>query len=348
MIPFKQLHPLVKFAAAAVPPRTTMPLLKTLRVQCVDAHITITGTNLDDFAEGRVRWQRKPLPPVDVNLDANALRHLTLTDEVEITQEGLTTKGGVHIPHIPGDFPPTAPCRAPFYYVTNLRTALRAVVYAIDPTQRHAALRGVFWGEGSLVTTDGARLARAPIDAAPTHPPVVLSHFAATKWARMLPESRGVQVGATRNWCWLRDVDGEATYQWQTRLIQSFYPDWHHVVPKELPNTYTFERAALLKVVPNPKKPLRLCLAFEGAHLSVSADTTPGEQTIPYIATTSTRKHKLFISARFLTEALCAMESKYVTVHLKGGHHPVVLTPRGSRSPYDDYHIIMPMDARAL
>ena len=213
-----------------------------------------------------------------------------------------------------------------------LTAALRRVAYAIGDAP---GLAGVSveseQGRLTLTATDGHRLASTSVDADVTGSvpaDLLLPGRAVSMLMRHLPSS-GVAVLTAGEGAW--GVLVGATL-WAVRGLAERYPDWRAVVPTDAPRcTVVVDRAALLAAVrrvglmTTEAVPMRVTLDGSGVALALRA-ADRGEAEDSAAGQHTGEAATIGLRARYLADALDAMDCASVTIGATGTLNPVTIS----------------------
>ncbi|WP_199307260.1 DNA polymerase III subunit beta [Alkalinema sp. FACHB-956] len=266
------------------------------------------------------------------------------------------TNGKYEIRGIPAeDFPPIATLKAaPVSLPTNvLREGLKGVLYAISTDETKRILTGVYIqiGQNALkfIATDGHRVAIAELSTEgisrkrrkrsgadePTQFPI--SGKALKELIRNLADSvDSIQL--------LYDAEAtRASFAWQDiilscQCIEGQYPDCEQLLARySFDREVVLEKSGLLKAlerlsVLTDKKERGIQFRFDGAtqqiHLSIEREFGKGDETISaHIPTDMTLE--IQFNLKYLGEAVKAIPSSAIKMHLKQPDYPVMLVPAG-------------------
>jgi DNA polymerase-3 subunit beta len=328
--------------------------------------LRVTATNLDltisalvpatVLEEGRITVPARLLAEYVASLDETAC-----TMEVEERTQMLRISSGVQRTNLHGidavEFPPL-PARetAPAFEVdaASLQQAITQTAVAASGDEQTPVLTGVLLHvEGSrltLVATDRHRLAVKTLEAQVMTEGVLSGtvivparHLA--ELARAINPSRprvGVAFSDARNQVFFSLRDMEIA----SRLIEGNYPNYAQVIPAKSTTTVTLPTALLLTSVKtaavlarDASNPVRL-RAAEGELELLAQAAEVGDHDAPLPAKVDGEDVQVAFNARYLLDALQAIDGDHVELALNGPLQPAVVRAQGK----DDYLcVIMPV-----
>jgi DNA polymerase-3 subunit beta len=328
--------------------------------------LRVTATNLDltisalvpatVLEEGRITVPARLLAEYVASLDETAC-----TMEVEERTQMLRISSGVQRTNLHGidavEFPPL-PARetAPAFEVdaASLQQAIIQTAVAASGDEQTPVLTGVLLHvEGSrltLVATDRHRLAVKTLEAQVMTEGVLSGtvivparHLA--ELTRAINPSRprvGVAFSDARNQVFFSLRDMEIA----SRLIEGNYPNYAQVIPAKSTTTVTLPTALLLTSVKtaavlarDASNPVRL-RAAEGELELLAQAAEVGDHDAPLPAKVDGEDVQVAFNARYLLDALQAIDGDHVELALNGPLQPAVVRAQGK----DDYLcVIMPV-----
>ena len=356
----------LSLVSRAVSPRSTLPVLGNVLLEIEVEGLRVTATNLDltisalvpatVLEEGRITVPARLLAEYVASLDETAC-----TMEVEERTQMLRISSGVQRTNLHGidavEFPPL-PARetAPAFEVdaASLQQAITQTAVAASGDEQTPVLTGVLLHvEGSrltLVATDRHRLAVKTLEAQVMTEGVLSGtvivparHLA--ELARAINPSRprvGVAFSDARNQVFFSLRDMEIA----SRLIEGNYPNYAQVIPAKSTTTVTLPTALLLTSVKtaavlarDASNPVRL-RAAEGELELLAQAAEVGDHDAPLPAKVDGEDVQVAFNARYLLDALQAIDGDHVELALNGPLQPAVVRAQGK----DDYLcVIMPV-----
>lgn len=342
-----------------VEPRQTMPILANVLIEAEGEGVRLTATDLEVAA--RVSVPAKVAAPGTITVSARKLteivRELAAPSLlVRVSESAAVTLrcGGATYRLVglgPEEFPQVVPAAPPAWLTLEaraLKEMLAQTSFAISHDESRYALGGVLFqfqpGELRLVATDGHRLALSSRAVGPGLSGVsgIVPRKAVTEIGRVLGASEEIQVGITENQ-FLLQMPG---FVMTARLIEGQFPNYEAVIPRGHPETLTADRgavsAALRRVsimAEERNRPVRVTVA-PGRLTVVASSHDLGEAEESVEVTYSGPEFTIGFNARYVLDALGAVDGEQVAVELKDALSPAVLKSAASEGYCC---VIMPM-----
>ena len=356
----------LSLVSRAVSPRSTLPVLSNVLLETEAEGLRVTATNLDltisalvaatVLEEGRVTVPARLLAEYVASLD-----DATCTMEVEERTQMLRITSGVQKTNLHGidavEFPPL-PARetAPAFEVdaAALQQAINQTAVAASGDEQTPVLTGVLLHiEGSqltLVATDRHRLAVKKLEAQVLTEGVVSGTVIVParhlgELARAINPTRprvGVAFSDARNQVFFSLRDMEIS----SRLIEGNYPNYTQVIPAHSTTTVVLSKELLLKsaktaavLARDASNPVRL-RAGKGELELLAQAAEVGDHDAPLPAKVDGEEVQVAFNARYLLDALQAIDGEDAELALNGPLQPAVVRAQGR----DDYLcVIMPV-----
>ncbi len=356
----------LSLVSRAVSPRSTLPVLSNVLLETEAEGLRVTATNLDltisalvgatVHEEGRVTVPARLFAEYVASLDETAC-----TMEVEERTQMLKISSGVQRTNLHGidavEFPPL-PARetAPAFEVdaAALQQAINQTSVAASGDEQTPVLTGVLLHvDGSrltLVATDRHRLAVKTLEAQVTtegavNGTVIVPARHLAELARAINPSRptvGVAFSDARNQVFFTLRDMEIS----SRLIEGNYPNYAQVIPAHSTTTVVLPTALLLKsaktaavLARDASNPVRL-RAGKGELELIAQAAEVGDHDAPLPARVDGEEVQVAFNARYLLDALQAIDGDDVELALNGPLQPAVVRAQGKE---DDLCVIMPV-----
>ncbi len=350
----------------AVSPRSTLPVLSNVLLETESEGLRVTATNLDltisalvaatVLEEGRVTVPARLLSEYVASLDETAC-----TLEVDERTQILKITAGVQRANLHGidavEFPPL-PARetAPAFEVdaAALQQAITQTAVAASGDEQTPVLTGVLLHvEGpklTLVATDRHRLAVKTLEAqvlteGALSGTVIVPARHLAELARAINPTRprvGIAFSDARNQVFFTLRDMEIS----SRLIEGNYPNYTQVIPSHSTTTVVLPTALLLHsartaavLARDASNPVRLRAGNAELELLAQAAEV-GDHDAPLPAKVEGEEVQVAFNARYLLDALQAIDGEDVELALNGPLQPAVVRAQGR----DDYLcVIMPV-----
>lgn len=370
-VPRSALHVALAQTARVVERRQTIAILSNVLIEAAGDGLTLTATDLD--LEVRVRLEATVAKPGAITAPAGVLSGLVakmgdgpiafdLDDQgAQLTVSGGRTRARINV--LPaGDFPRidvgvmshTFPLPA-----AMLTDAIAAVSFAISNEEIRYYLNGIFIhtaGEHLVaVATDGHRLSRWRGDmpsGAAGMPGIILPRKTVVEMAKLAAE------GAKAGHADLTLAVSEAKIRLEigptvltSKLIDGTFPDYGRVIPAQWASEVTLERAATLAAVDrvttvNSERGRAVKCAFGQGKLELSTVNPDAGSASEELAISGDADFTLDIgfNARYVADALGALETDTVAIRLSEAGSPTVLVPVAPKAGAADRLIVlMPM-----
>ncbi|MCD7035279.1 DNA polymerase III subunit beta [Metabacillus sp. GX 13764] len=342
----------------AVSSRTTIPILTGIKMVASEEGVTLTGSdsdisiesfipaeedgkeNVEVITPGSIVLQARffseivkklPMDAVEITVE-NHLNAVIRSGKAEFNLNGLDAEEYPQLPQIEEN--------NVFRIPTDLlKTMIRQTVFAVSASETRPILTGVNWrlenGELICVATDSHRLGmrKAPVesDAASAHN-VVIPGKSLNELNKLLDDSNElVDIVVTENQVLFKTRN----LLFFSRLLDGNYPDTSRLIPNESKTVINIATRDFLQAIDRAS-----LLAREGRNNVVKFSTLPGGmveissnspeigKVLEEVQTQSTEGEELKISfsAKYVMDALKAVEGTEITVSFTGAMRPFVIT----------------------
>lgn len=225
-----------------------------------------------------------------------------------------------------------------------LKTLIQQTVFAVAESETRPILTGVCWemheGRLRLTATNSHRLAKkeTPIEAnVPPFEQVIIPGKSLNELLKLIEGEESVEIAFTQNQILAK---GE-NWLFTSRRLEGFYPDTSRIIPQfaktevlisnrilhdAINRAYLFAREIKNNVVK--------CSIQEGQPLVITADSPAvGQVTeeVPILGFSGESAHLAF-NARYMLEALRAIDSENVQLFITGPMSPFILRPEADDS----------------
>jgi DNA polymerase-3 subunit beta len=242
----QNLHNGLVAVSAAVPSKTTLPVLSNILFDADQDGIWMSGTDLDVAVRVHV--------PADVkergNLTAPGKKLQEITRELPDQPVEVTTRGDqielrcgrshFKLNGLPADEFPALPAvdfeGGWVVRGTDLHTLIQHTSFAVSSEESRPILNGVLWelrsGMMRMVATNGHRLARMSVPAVSSSAPnadLIVPPAALQQVQRLFKGDDEIRVARSGNHLGFK-AGGTEVY---TRLIDGSYPNYEQVIPKD-------------------------------------------------------------------------------------------------------------------
>ena len=347
--------------AAAVPAKTTLPVLSNVLVEATKQGLRLSGTDLDIAvsttvaadvdAEGAATLPAKKLSDIVRELPSAPIRVTTAGEQRVSLECGRTKFKLLGLPR--EEFPSFPPVKfdkawkAPAELVHKL---VAHVAFAASTEESRPILNGVLWelrpDRMRMVATNGHRLAKMDVPASGGSTADLIVPPKALEQVRKLfaPEAE-VEIAKSENHIGFR-AGGTLVY---SRLIEGPYPNYEQVIPRENDKSATVDKAALtaalrrMSVVASDQTH-RIRMALSGGAAKFSVQTPDlGEAQDELALTYEGEPLEIGFNAQYLLEVLKYMPTDEVRLTFKAPERAATIEPVGWDDPSSYLCLVMPL-----
>ncbi|MCM3664442.1 DNA polymerase III subunit beta [Mesobacillus subterraneus] len=343
----------------AVTSRTTIPILTGIKIVANEEGVTLTGSDSDISIESFIPKEEagdeiveikqpgsivlqarffseivKKLPTDTVEIEVhNNLQTVIRSGRSEFNLNGLDAEEYPHLPQISEEHVFRIP-------TDLLKGLIRQTVFSVSTSETRPILTGVNWkvenNELVCIATDSHRLAlrRAKLEAENTgNYNVVIPGKSLTELSKILDDSSDtVDIVITEN-----QVLFKAKHLlFFSRLLEGNYPDTARLIPNEsktdvVVNTKDFlhaiDRASLL--AREGRNNVVKFSTIEGGAIEVSSNTPEIGTVVEELQSQSIdgEELKISFSAKYMMDALKALEGTEIQISFTGAMRPFVIRP---------------------
>jgi DNA polymerase-3 subunit beta len=347
--------------AAAVPAKTTLPVLSNVLVEATKQGLRLSGTDLDIAvsttvaadvdAEGAATLPAKKLSDIVRELPSAPIRVTTAGEQRVSLECGRTKFKLLGLPR--EEFPSFPPVKfdkawkAPAELVHKL---VAHVAFAASTEESRPILNGVLWelrpDRMRMVATNGHRLAKMDVPASGGSTADLIVPPKALEQVRKLfaPEAE-VEIAKSENHIGFR-AGGTLVY---SRLIEGPYPNYEQVIPRENDKSATVDKVALtaalrrMSVVASDQTH-RIRMALSGGAAKFSVQTPDlGEAQDELALTYEGEPLEIGFNAQYLLEVLKYMPTDEVRLTFKAPERAATVEPVGWDDPSSYLCLVMPL-----
>ncbi len=358
----EQLHEGLGAVAAAVPSKTTLPVLANILLEATKDGLRLSGTDLDIAVgttvpasvdqEGAITLPARKLIELVRELPSAGIR-FTTQGEQRVTIECGRSKFkllGLPREEFPA-FPQVTFDAASRTTARDLQKLVAHVAFAASTEESRPILNGVLWqlttDRMRMVATNGHRLAKmeVPLQGATEPAELIVPPKALEQLRKLFGPDDEIEIGRSENHLGFRS----ATTQVFTRLIEGPYPNYEQVIPRENDKTATCEKAALMSalrrmsiVASDQTHRIRMSFGDGSCKLSV---TTPdlGEAQEELTVTYEGEPLDIGFNANYLLEVLKYMPTEEVRLTFKAPERAATVEPVGWDDPAAYLTLVMPL-----
>src|ERR1019366_816264 len=359
----EQLQEGLTAVAAAVPTKTTLPVLANILLEATKDGLKLSGTDLDIAVgttvpaavdqEGAITLPARKLVELVRELPSAGIR-ITTQGEQRVTIECGRSKFkllGLPREEFPS-FPQVAFDGSSKTTARELQKLVAHVAFAASTEESRPVLNGVLWqllpDRMRMVATNGHRLAKMEIPMQSTlaqQAELIVPPKALEQFRKLFSPDDEIEIGRSENHLGFRS----ATTQVFTRLIEGPYPNYEQVIPRENDKVATVEKASLMSalrrmsiVASDQTHRIRMAFGDGSCRLSV---TTPDLGEAQEEITVSYEGEALDIgfNANYLLEVLKYMPTDEVRLTFKAPERAATVEPVGWDDPAAYLTLVMPL-----
>jgi DNA polymerase-3 subunit beta len=356
-----QLQEGLTAVAAAIPAKTTLPVLSNVLVEATKQGVRLSGTDLDIAvstmvaadvdAEGAVTLPAKKLIDMARELPPAAIR-FTAAGEQRVSIEcgkskfkllGLPREEFPSFPAVKFDGAWTAAAGVVHKLVGH-------VAFAASTEESRPILNGVMWelrpDRMRMVATNGHRLAKMDVPASGgSTADLIVPPKALEQIRRLFPADAEIEIAKSDNHIGFRS-GGKLVF---SRLIEGPYPNYEQVIPRENDKSATVDKNAMagalrrMSVVASDQTH-RIRLAFSGGMCKFSVQTPDlGEAQDELAVAYEGEPIEIGFNAMYLLEILKYMPTDEVRVTFKAPERAATVEPVRWNDPASYMALVMPL-----
>ncbi len=357
----EQLQEGLTAVAAAVPTKTTLPVLSNVLLEATKQGLRLSGTDLDIAvgtsvaadvdAEGAVTLPAKKLVDIARELPSAPIR-ITAAGEQRVSIEcGRSRFKLLGLPR--EEFPsfPAVKFDGAWKAAAGVvQTLVSHVAFAASTEESRPILNGVLWelrpDRMRMVATNGHRLAKMDVPASGgSTADLIVPPKALEQIRRLFTADAEVMVARSDNHIGFKAA-GKVVF---SRLIEGPYPNYEQVIPRENDKAATVDKAAMsaslrrMSVVASDQTH-RIRLAFSGGTAKFSVQTPDlGEAQDELAVTYEGEPLEIGFNATYLLEILKYMPTDEVRLTFKAPERAATIEPVGWNDPASYMCLVMPL-----
>lgn len=358
----ERLHEGLAAVAAAVPTKTTLPVLANVLLEATSDGVRLSGTDLDLAVStviaaavdqpGAVTVPAKKLVEIVRELPSAAIR-VTGAGEQRVQLECGRSKFkllGIPKEEFP-NFPAVSFAKSWKVASSDLQKLINHVSFAASTEESRPILNGVLWelkaNQMRMVATNGHRLAKmdVAVSGTGTSADLIVPPKALDQVRRLFGPADEIEIAKSDNHLGFRSG---ATVVY-TRLIEGPYPNYEQVIPRENDKACTVEKDALAAalrrvgvVASDQTHRVRLQFAAGNAKLSVNTPDL-GEAQDEIAVTYDGDPLEIGFNANYLLEILKNMPTEEVRMTFKAPERAATVEPVGWDDPASYLCLVMPL-----
>ena len=348
---------------AAVPAKTTLPVLSNLLVETTERGIRLSATDLDIAVSTEVSADvetpgsitipakklseiARELPPSPVKVSASGEQRVT----IECGRSRFKLLG------LPRDeFPsfPTMRFNESWRVKSGeLQKLISHVAFAVSTEESRPILNGVLWelreDRMRMVATNGHRLSKMelPVESSSAPPgDLIVPPTALEQIKRLFPAEEELEIARGENHLGFRSPFTSVF----TRLVEGPYPNYEQVIPKDNDRFCLCDKAALTSALKRMSviasdQTHRIKMSFNTGMLKFSV-TTPdlGEASDELPVNYNGDQLDIGFNATYLLEILRYMPTEQVRLTFKAPERAATIEPEGWDDPAKYLCLVMPL-----
>ncbi|HKP29444.1 MAG TPA: DNA polymerase III subunit beta [Gemmatimonadales bacterium] len=349
--------------AAAVPGKTTLPVLSNILVEALKDGIRLSGTDLDIAVstriaasvdqEGAITLPAKKLVEIVRELPSAAIR-IAASGEQRVSLECGKSKFkllGLSREEFPA-FPAIKFDQSWKIKSGDLQKLISHVAFAASTEESRPILNGVMWelrnDRMRMVATNGHRLARMDVPlagATATSADLIVPPKALEQIRRLFGADDEIEIARSENHLGFRS---EAT-QVFTRLIEGPYPNYEQVIPRDNDKFAIAGRNQLVQALRRMStvasdQTHRIRMAFASGSCKLSVQTPDlGEAQEEVAVTYDGDNLEIGFNATYMLEVLKFMPTDEVRMTFKAPERAATCEPVGWDDPASYLTLVMPL-----
>ncbi len=357
----EQLQEGLTAVAAAIPAKTTLPVLSNVLVEATKHGLRLSGTDLDIAvsttvaadvdADGAVTLPAKKLIDITRELPSAPIRFAALGEQRVSIECGRSKFKLLGLPR--EEFPsfPAVKFDGAWQATAGVVHKLVGhVAFAASTEESRPILNGVLWelrpDRMRMVATNGHRLAKMDVPATGgTSADLIVPPKALEQIRRLFASDAAIDVAKSDNHLGFR-CGGKLVF---SRLIEGPYPNYEQVIPRENDKAATIDKSAMagalrrMSVVASDQTH-RIRLAFSGGTVKFSVQTPDlGEAQDELPVTYEGEPLEIGFNATYLLEILKYMPTDEVRLTLKAPERAATVEPVGWDDPASYMALVMPL-----
>ena len=348
---------------AAVPAKTTLPVLSNLLIETTERGIRLSATDLDIAVSTEVSADvetpgsitipakklseiARELPPSPVKVSASGEQRVT----IECGRSRFKLLG------LPRDeFPsfPTVRFNESWRVKSGeLQKLISHVAFAVSTEESRPILNGVLWelreDRMRMVATNGHRLSKMelPVESSSAPPgDLIVPPKALEQIKRLFPAEEELEIARGENHLGFRSPFTSVF----TRLVEGPYPNYEQVIPKDNDRFCLCDKAALTSALKRMSviasdQTHRIKMSFNTGMLKFSV-TTPdlGEASDELPVNYNGDQLDIGFNATYLLEILRYMPTEQVRLTFKAPERAATIEPEGWDDPAKYLCLVMPL-----
>ncbi len=348
---------------AAVPSKTTLPVLANILLEATRDGLRLSGTDLDIAVgttvaasvdqEGAITLPARKLHELVRELPSAGIRITTQGEQRVMIECGRSRFKLLGLPReeFPA-FPAVSFDHASKTTAGDLQKLVSHVAFAASTEESRPILNGVLWQLTTermrMVATNGHRLAKmeVPLEGTTMEPvELIVPPKALDQLRKLFSAEDEIEIARSENHLAFRS----ATTVVYTRLIEGPYPNYEQVIPRENDKVATAEKSSLIAAIRRMSivasdQTHRIRLGFSDGSCRLSV-TTPdlGEAQEEITVSYEGEAIDIGFNANYLLEVLKFMPTDEVRLTFKAPERAATVEPVGWDDPASYLTLVMPL-----
>lgn len=357
----EKLQDALSAVGAAVPAKTTLPVLANLLLETTDRGLRISGTDLDIAvsteiaadveAQGAITAPARKLAEIVRELPTAPVVLASSGEQRLLLECGRSRFKLLGLPRdeFPA-FPVVGFTEAWRVKSGELQRLISHVAFAASSEESRPILNGVLWEVRAdvlrMVATNGHRLARMQIaHTGKANADFIIPPKALEQVRKLFPADEELEIARGENHVAFRSPFTSI----YTRLIEGPYPPYEQVIPRDNDRIAIIDRDLLTSAIKRmaviaSDQTHRVKLAFNTALLKFSVQTPDlgeGQDELP--VKYSGDPLEIGFNGMYLLEILRYMPTAEVRLTLKASDRAATVEPEGWQDPADYLCLVMPL-----
>ena len=357
----EQLQEGLAAVAAAVPAKSTLPVLANVLVEATKQGLRLSATDLDIAVstvapaevdtEGAITLPAKKLIDIARELPSAPIRFTAAGEQRVGIECGRSKFKLLGLPK--EEFPSFPAVKFDGAWKAGAGLAHKLVghvAFAASTEESRPILNGVLWemrpDRMRMVATNGHRLAKMDVPAkGGSNADLIVPPKALDQLRRLFPADADLEIARSDNHLGIRS-GGTLVF---SRLIEGPYPNYEQVIPRENDKAATVDKAAMaaalrrMSVVASDQTH-RIRLAFAGGTVKFSVQTPDlGEAQDELAVTYEGEPLEIGFNATYVLEILKYMPTDEIRMTFKAPERAATIEPVGWDDPASYMALVMPL-----
>lgn len=358
----QDLMPALSAVARSSGVRVQLPVLSNILLQTENGRLKLSATNLEVgvvkyvkaeiIEEGEITVPAKTLTEIVANLAGEKVEFITSSEVLEITTQTFSSKvSGISAAEFPAI--PLTGKEAMVIESSIIAKSLPQVVFSAAADDGRPILTGILTeikeGKLQLVATDGYRLAHKVVPVAKDISfKALIPRRTFEEVVRLISEDETDQVKISVSEDQNQVVFSFGSTELSSRLIEGQFPSWEKIIPANPKARIVVDKGEILKAVKlasvfarSEANIIKLQNLSSGKLILTSEAKEVGQQKKEVEAQTEGEEIQIAFNAKFLADALSAVNTSQVIIELSGNLSAALFKPMGEEGLQ---YIVMPVN----